>query len=64
MCALTKTRASKKYTEHNNIQDDLSLKLLDHQSCPKVNKHIILLFQHSFIPVSTRPTRISKLTQL
>ena len=43
-----------------DIQGDLNLKLSDYQSCSKVNEYLNLLFQHSFIRVITRPTRISK----
>ena len=41
------------------IQGSLNLNLLDYQSCPKVNKYLNHLFQHSFISVVTRPIRMT-----
>ena len=51
---------TKKADRQLNIQGDLNLNLLDYHTCAKVNKYLNLLFQHSFIPAVTRPTRIFK----
>ena len=54
------SKKEKKEGQPIYIQVDLYLNFVNYQSCLKVNKILNLLFQHSFMPVVTRPSRISK----
>ena len=42
------------------IRGDINLNILGYQSFCKVNKYLNLLSQHSFLPVVTKPSKVSK----
>ena len=42
------------------LVEDLNLNLIDYQSNAKVKNLANLIFQHSFVPIANKPTRITK----
>ena len=50
--------------QRNNkpISGDFNLNILDYETNPKIKNFTNLLFQHNFIPLINRPTRITKRT--